>query len=154
MKKSFLFFFTLVFLHLCISCQSVEKSLSYQSSMGLFERYSFVLKDVSLSVDLVSDPELTNQFSKMLETEIAKVNGRFSAPWKKEAYVNVSVVERSLRKNFREKKSLSLQLEVFNSEGKVLLKHGLYFHKNQSVLSSLEQLRLVKESGRILRSIK
>ena len=154
MKKSFFVFFTLFFLHLVLSCQSVEKSLSYQASMGLFERYSFVLKDVSLSVDLVSDRELEVQFSKMLETEIAKVNGNHSGPWKKEAFVDVTLVERSLRKNFHEKKSLSLQIDVHNSDGKVLLSHGFYFHKNQSVLSSLEQLSLAKKTGRLLRSIK
>lgn len=126
MKNSILKISILSSMILC-SCATSNAVKKIDSNLNEF--------DVNVNINKITDKEISGQISEMLSSSIKNAD----------LVIQIDIGQRNISKGISELNSIFTFTKIFDSEGNLLHKNGIYFETKNSLESSVEQYKLCKK---------
>ena len=136
MKKKLLF---IVAGFLFVSCASVKKQNSKKVLPAYRTHYYIDTSEIEVTIDRVPDEAISGQISDMLE---ATINDKYCNDGES-LYLDMEINQRSYFYKMEERNSVYVSYKLWNENEDLLLTNGFYFKTKDSVVSSLEQYKIV-----------
>ncbi len=126
---------------LFISCSSIPSNTSFIEYPKENTFYVVEIGEIGVSLDKVTDPDISEQLYNIIETMLYPENEENSIKTK----LDMQIVQRSFFYKIEQKNSIYVSYVLTKNDGDVLLQEGFYYETAHTVLSSKEQYKIAKK---------